>query len=281
MTITEAFELYRDDYIVPKHQSAKTEEAHFGCMKSLVTFLGDVGIETVTREQIRQWRWFVLRTNKTDYNHVVKLRCVLSYLIEEGHRVVHPAKIQVPRRKKPIVNFLTPTQIKLFIDSCESRCKKTRARNKAIISLIFSSGIRVSEVCALDISHVTGKNFFTIESKGGEATPSFIDHRTQVYIMTYLRMRTDSNPALFLSQTGKRIRPLNIQEVFEHLSHVTGIKATPHTLKHSFCTDLLRNGANLRHVQRLAKHKSIQTTEIYTHVMDYELQELHKQFHTT
>lgn len=278
--ITEAFLLYRDDFIVPKNQSSKTEEAHLGCMKSLVDFLGDIHIENLTRIQIREWRRYVLRTCKTDRNHVIKLRVVLAYLIEEGHSVISPSKIPVPKRPERIVNFLTPEQVKLFIDSNNARCRLTRARNKAIMSLLYSSGIRVSELCSLDRSHVMGKNFFTIESKGGVAAPSFIDHRSQVYVMTYLRMRTDNNPALFLSENGRRIRPLNVQEVFENVSNITGIKATPHTMKHSFCTNLMRNGADIRHVQRLAKHKSIQTTEQYLHVLDVELQGLHRRFHT-
>lgn len=280
MKISEAFELYREDFIIPKNQSAKTEEAHINCMNSLIRFLGDIQIEELTREQIRKWRQFVLRTCNTDRNHVIKLRVVLAYLLEEGYSVISPAKLQVPKRAQTIVNFLTPAQVKLFIDSNNSRCKLTRARNKAMMSLLYSSGIRVSELCRLDRSDVAGKNFFTIHSKGGVAAPSFIDHRSQVYIMTYLRMRADSNPALFINENGRRIRPLNVQEVFENVSRITGLKATPHTMKHSFCTDLMKNGADIRYVQRLAKHKSIQTTEKYLHVMDTELQSLHKQFHS-
>lgn len=280
MYISEAFELYREDFIIPKNQSQKTEEAHINCMRSLIKFLGDIQIEDLTRENVREWRRFILRTCNTDRNHVIKLRVVLSYLIEEGYSVISPSKIQVPKRADPIVRFLTPEQVKLFIDSNNSRARTTRVRNKAMMSLLYSSGIRVSELCRLDKADVTGKNFFTISGKGGVAAPSFIDHRTQVYIMTYLRMREDNNPALFINENGKRIRPLNVQEVFENVSKVTGIKATPHTMKHSFCTNLMRNGADIRHVQRLAKHKSIQTTEKYLHVMDNELSGLYKQFHT-
>lgn len=278
--ISEAFELYREDFIVPKNQSTKTEEAHVNCMNSLIRFFGDIHIEDLSRENIRRWRKYVLRSCKTDRNHVIKLRVVLAYLIEESYNVVNPSKIAVPKREDPIVNFLTPQQVKLFIDSNNARCRLTRARNKAMMSLLYSSGIRVSELCSLNKADVAGKNSFTVRSKGGVADPSFIDHRTQVYIMTYLRMRTDNSPALFLSENGNRLRAGNVQEVFTNVSSVTGVKATPHTMKHSFCTNLMRNGADIRYVQRLAKHKSIQTTEKYLHVMDAELQGLHKRFHT-
>ena len=280
MRLSEAFELYREDFIVPKNQSFKTEEAHILCMKSLIGFFGDIEMEDLTREKIRQWRQSVLRRCKTDRNHVIKLRVVLAYLIDEGYDVVSPNKIPVPKRDAPIVNFLTPDQVKLFINSVDSRTRLTNVRNKAIISLLYSSGIRVDELCRLDKGDVTGKNFFTIRSKGGVAAPSFIDHRTQVYIMTYLRMRNDNNPALFLSENRNRIRPGNVQEVFAHLSSITGLKATPHSVRHSFATNLLRNGADIRHVQRFLKHRSIQSTAIYTHVMDAELEGLHKKFHT-
>lgn len=282
MSISEAFELYRVDYIIPKNQSPKTEENHLSCLRLLLAFFGDIEIESLSREQIRAWRYDLnkKRSSGTVRGYVIKLRVVLGYLRDNGYAVVSPEKIQVPLRDQPNPTFLTPDQVKLFIDSCDARTKSTRARNKAIISLLYSSGIRVSELCALDKAHVAGKNYFTIKSKGKVTAPSFIDHRTQVYLMTYLTMRKDSNAALFMSENGRRIRPLNVQEVFEHLSQVTGIKATPHTMKHSFCTNLMRNGADIRHVQRLAKHKSIQTTEQYLHVLDNELQGLHKKFHS-
>lgn len=280
MKLSEAFDLYRDDYIVPKNQSAKTEEAHFNCLKSLLAFMGDIDIEEVTREQIRLWRRFVLRTCKSDRSHVIKLRVVLQYFLDEGYNVVPPSKIPVPQRADRVVSFLTANQVKAFIEANNSRCKMTRIRNKAIMSLLYSSGIRVSEICKLKRADISGKNFFTVIGKGGVATPSFIDHRTQVYLMTYLRMRTDSKPLLFISETGSPLTPRHIQEIFTNVSNVTGIKATPHTMKHSFCTNLMQNGADIRYVQRLAKHKSIQTTQQYLHVLDKDLADLHKRFHT-
>lgn len=282
MTITEAFELYRVDFIIAKNQSSKTEENHTVCMNALLGYFGDIEIENIDRDMVRKWRAHLQnrRSLQTVRNYVIKLRVVLAYLRDEGYKVIDPGKVQVPKRPEAIVTFLTPEQVKTFIDGSNARCKLTRARNKAMVSLLYSSGIRVGELCALNKAHVTGKNFFTVTSKGGRASPSFIDHRSQTYIMTYLRMRTDDNPALFISETGRRVAPGNVQEVFCNISRVTGIKATPHTMKHSFCTNLMRNGADIRYVQRLAKHKSIQTTEQYLHVLDNELQGLYKKYHT-
>lgn len=282
MRISEAFELYRSDFIVSKNQSPKTEENHLIAMRSLIKHTGDINIEELSREKIRSWRIALAHRRKsvTVRSYVIKLRVVLEYLLNEGYDVVDPRKIPVPQRDDPNPHFITADQVSTFIAACTKGHKISRARNRAIIALLYSSGIRVSELCALDKAHIAGKNFFTIRSKGGVAAPSFIDHRSQVYIMTYLRMRNDDNPALFLSEAGKRIRPLNIQESFCALSRVTGIKATPHTLRHSFATNLLRNGADIRHAQRLLKHKSIQTTETYLHVMDNELMSLHKMYHS-
>ena len=282
MKISEAFELYRVDFIVPKNQAPKTEENHIICMRSLLKHFGDIQIEELDRVKIREWRTRLStgRSSDTVRNYVIKLRVVLEYLLKEGYSVVDPDKIPVPQRSERIVKFLTPEQVQLFLDACKVGKKITRARNRAIISLIYSSGIRVSEVCKLDRADINGKNYFTVHGKGGIATPSFIDHRTQVYIMTYLNMRKDNNPALFINEEGNRVRPLNIQEFFCTLSNIVGIKATPHTLKHSFCTNLMNNGADIRHVQRLAKHKSILTTQQYLHVVDKDLQRLHRQFHS-
>ena len=280
--ISEAFELYRVDYIVPKNQSIKTEENHIICMRSLLKHFGDIDIEQLDRLKIREWRTKLSTTRSSDTvrNYVIKLRVVLEYLRKEGYNVVDPDNIPVPQRAERIVKHLTPDQVQLFIDACKSGKKITRARNRAIISLIYSSGIRVSEVCKLNRADINGRNYFTVHGKGGIATPSFIDHRTQVYLMSYMNMRKDNNPALFVNEKGLRVRPLNIQETFCTLSNIVGIKATPHTLKHSFCTNLMNNGADIRHVQRLAKHKSILTTQQYLHVVDKDLQRLHRQFHS-
>lgn len=284
MTITEAFELYRDDFIVPKNQSAKTEENHFICQDALVHYFGDIDIEQLTRANIRQWRINLAKTRSdaTVRNYVIKLRVVLGYLYKEGYKVVEPENIQVPQRSDPKVRYLTPEQVQLFIDACGevTNNRLTRARNKAIVSLLYSAGIRVSELCGLDVIDVQGREFFATEGKGGVVAPSFIDARSKKLINTYLRMRSDNQKALFISEQGNRIRPLNVQEFFCNLSDHVGIKATPHTLKHSFCTNLMANGADIRYVQRLAKHKSIQTTETYLHVLDNDLQRLHAQYHS-
>lgn len=285
MTLTEAFELYRVEYITDQNQSRKTEEGHTYTMKSLVRFFGDIDISTLDRNMVRRWKNGMESRNmapNTVRGYVIKLRVVLKYLRTEGHNVLDPDKIPVPKRANGSIDFLLAEDIQRLIEACDIPNTKhiLRARNKAIVSLLFSSGLRNSELCRTDIAHSRAE-FFSLETKGGDYQVFFIDGQSRQLINEYLAMRRDNNPALFVSDQNKlRITPGNVQEIFRTLRRRTGMNVRPHVVRHSFGTDLMRNGADIRYVQAMMHHKSIQTTAQYLHVMDKELQGLHEKFHT-
>ncbi len=275
MKLSEAFEAYRE-VIVYKNQSPKTEESHSVCKRAMIKYFGDIDIESVTPEMIRKWKADLDkgRTPNTVRSYIIKLRVVLDYLRKEGIEVVDIDRIPLPQRPETTPAYLDKDKIRTLIDSTSS------LRSKAIISLLYSSGVRVSELCALNRDTIHGDTF-TVVGKGGRARLCFVDSRSQRLIKEYLKTRTDNEKALFISRlSNKRITPGNVQEIFKHLKKKTGIEAHPHTMRHSFCTNLLQSNTNLFYVQRLMGHKSLQTTQNYLHCVDEDLHKIYTEHHT-
>ncbi len=275
MRLSEAFEAYRE-IIVFKNQSPKTEENHLVCQKALISYFGDIKVCNLTYPMIREWKAHLEKTRCTNTvrNYIIKLRVVLEYLKGEGLECVDPDIVPVPSRQNKIPIYLTEQQVTKLINS------SSKLRNKALISLLYASGIRVSELCQLDKGDIRN-NSFTVVGKGNKPRLCFIDPRTQKLLKAYLNSRRDNYPFLF---TGKfpchRLTPGNVQEVFRHLSNKTGLYATPHTMRHSFATNLLKNNMNIRYVQSLLGHNSLDTVAIYTHVVDKDLQREYNRKHT-
>jgi site-specific recombinase XerD len=165
-------------------------------------------------------------------------------------------------------------------------------RDKAILELLFCSGLRVSELTNLNIEHINlTRGEFTVRGKGQKDRPIFLSPEATEWIAVYLKKRTDTLPALFLSDTGKhtasttgnyrRLTPRSIQRIVKKYALLAGItkQVSPHSLRHSFATDLLMNGADIRSVQAMLGHSNISTTQIYTHVTDTHLREIHRNYH--
>lgn len=287
MTIKDAFELYRTNYILFKNLSQKTDETYQATQKRLLEYFGDFDIEDLTLQDVRNWKFHLDkgRCASTVRGYVICLRVVLKYHRLSGLDVIDPEIIPVPKRIVKVPTFITAKEVDDLI--CEAGkairgyTRLNRTRNQAIISLLYSSGLRVSEACSLDRGSIKD-NSFTVVGKGGKARLCFIDERTKNLLEVYLESRTDSHPALFISnQNGKRITAGNVQRVFSIVSYRMGMKVHPHVLRHSFATNLLTNNCNMRYVQVMLGHSSLQTTQMYTHVVDKDLQKIYSEFHTT
>ena len=292
LTLSEAFELYRKDVIVYKNQSAKTEEMNICAMKSIVNFLGDIPISELEFDQVRKWTSDLrkTRTSNTVRGYILKLRVVLKHLKARGYEVLDAEAVGIPKRDSRVVDYLEVEEVEAMLHAVFQKgpgySRFKRYRNRAIIALMFSAGLRNGELCQMERTQIKpGVDSFTVIGKGNKPRVCFIDPVTHRYIDEYLALRDDPYPALFVSEQLKgreKINPGVVQMVVKNAATKAGLSKNihPHTLRHSFATDLLRNNTNIVYVKELLGHASIQVTMTYTHVVDEDLHQIHRLKHT-
>ena len=293
LSITEAFELYRVEQIVYKNESARTEEMHGLVLKLLLEFFGgDMSISELTFDQIRKWKEWMQKNKKpnTVRGYIIKLRVVIKHLQLKGYPVINHELIGIPKRDATVVDFLEVDEVKKLIQASFKKSngysRFKRYRNRAMLSLLYSSGIRNGELCAINACQIKpGDNTFTIIGKGNKPRLCFMDDETHKYIDEYMALRNDNAPALFISEQNKGARISNevVQMVVKNCAEKAGLRKSvhPHTLRHTFATDLLRNNTNIVYVKEFLGHENIQTTMTYTHVVDEDLRAVHAKRHTT
>jgi site-specific recombinase XerD len=277
---------------IEQNRAAKTSINYQLYITRLVEFAGDPEVESIDDEMIRKWRMWLSRFRDTHGEllsaitrsyHLIALRSFLRFCAKRGYETLAPSRIELPRVKKQQVSFLTETI---------PTSTPAGLRDRAIVALLYSSGLRVSELTNLNRSHINlVHGEFTVRGKGQKDRSVYVDQSATELIKAYLAARTDSLQPLFISYGGyqtvdqsgdfKRLTPRSVQRIISHYALLAGITkhVTPHTLRHSFATDLLMNGADLRSVQTLLGHSNIATTQIYTHITDPHLKEVHKRFH--
>ena len=229
----------------------------------------------------------------TQSYHLIALRGFFKYLAKRGIKSLDPSLIDLPRAAKKQVTFLHFDEIERLLAEIPLDTE-SGLRDRAIIELLFSGGLRVSELCSLNRDSINlERREFMVRGKGKKDRPIFIDKSTAECIKDYLNMRTDTLPALFLNNSAnqqipstsgdfRRLTPRSIERIIQKYTRLAGITkhVTPHTMRHSFATDLLMNGADIRSVQSLLGHANISTTQIYTHITDPHLKEVHEKFHS-
>ena len=257
--------------------------------------LGDVNPEVV-----RQYRVFLSRlsdrkggtlSRRTQGYHAIALRSFLRWLIKNDYKVMSPDKIDLPKAVERQIKFMTGEQTDRLLNA-PSLSTIQGKRDKAILEVLFSTGLRVSELVKLDRDKVDlERREFGIVGKGGKARVVFLSSRAAEWIKKYLDAREENYSPLFIRHKGKmdpgvpdekmRLTVRSVQRMIK--KYVRKIKlpvdATPHVLRHSFATDLLMAGADIRSVQEMLGHKNIQTTQIYTHVTHKHLRDIHSEFH--
>ena len=229
----------------------------------------------------------------TQSYHLIALRGFFKYLAKRGIKSLDPSLIDLPRAAKKQVTFLHFDEIERLLAEIPLDTE-SGLRDRAIIELLFSGGLRVSELCSLNRDSINlERREFMVRGKGKKDRPIFFDKSTAECIEDYLNMRTDTLPALFLNNSAnqqipstsgdfRRLTPRSIERIVQKYTRLAGITkhVTPHTMRHSFATDLLMNGADIRSVQSLLGHANISTTQIYTHITDPHLKEVHEKFHS-
>lgn len=243
-----------------------------------------------TREANKGAEAASLKRNTQNY-HLIALRNLLKYFSRHNIESLAPEKIELAKQQERDISFLEKGELERLLDApmkLETH-PLTQLRDKALLEMLFSTGLRVSEACTLrreDVNMKSGE--FSVRGKGGKIRLVFLDQRALDWLKRYEDARQDLSPALWISvdralknHLDKPLTPRSVQRLVKFYSKAAGIThpVTPHTLRHSFATDLLRNGADLRSVQAMLGHSSITTTQIYTHVTDPSLRETFKKFH--
>ncbi len=285
---------------IERGRSPKTVESYDRVLGSFLLWLKARKPEDITLEKIRQYRLFLNRKKvrngeelkKTTQNyHIVVLRGFLRYLARQGVSSALPEMVEMAKVPERQVDFLELDEFERMCLAAGGKSKSHR-RDRAILEFLFSSGLRVSELAGLDRESVNlDAGELSVRGKGGKVRMVFLSDRARVALKEYLDDRKDIDQALFVSTKrgfsrnpaygDGRITVRTVERLVARLATRAGItkKVHPHTLRHSFATDLLRNGADIRSVQALLGHSSITTTQIYTHVTDEGLREVHEKFH--
>lgn len=285
---------------IEQNRSQKTIQNYDHYLTRLLDFTGDIDIKDIDGELVRKWRLWLNRlgTNtsdelsKTTLNyHLIALRSFLKYCAKRDIAALSADKIELARTRRKQVTFLTEEELERMFQQPKLETL-TGLRDRAILELLFSSGLRVSELVGLDKDHVNLKRReFMVRGKGQKDRPIFISEAAALRIQHYIEKRQDNARPLFLRYSGSkkvdltgnfhRLTVRSVQRLVARYALLAGITkhVSPHTLRHSFATDLLMNGADIRSVQAMLGHSNIATTQIYTHVTDPHLKAVHERFH--
>ncbi len=229
---------------------------------------------------------------RTQQYHLIALRALLTYLVKEDIPTLPPEKVELPKVPGRQVDALTREELDTLMTSIDTN-ERTGLRDLALLHLLYSTGLRVSELCNLNRDDVNFKTReFRVLGKGRKTRIVFISETACKHLQDYLQSRLDNFDPLFISNSnrskstiidgeGRRMQPQAVERVVRTLTTKAGIlkKVTPHTLRHTFATELLRNGADIRAVQEMLGHASITTTQIYTHITNQRLREVHTKYH--
>ncbi|MDE1970726.1 MAG: tyrosine-type recombinase/integrase [Patescibacteria group bacterium] len=289
---------YLDYLEIEKGRSIKTRENYERYLKRFFEASKAKYPEDITQESVRQFRLWLNRVASdkhpslkkvTQNYYVIAIRNFLKYCAKRDIATLAADKIELGKVPDRDIDILDGKDLERMLSLGGKDVKALR--DKAILELLFSTGLRVSELCALNRDSIDmEREEFSVRGKGGKVRVVFLSPSARAALTAYYHARTDMEEAMFISFTHSdpprprtRLTPRSVQRIVEHYATKAGIAkhTTPHKLRHLFATDLLMNGADLRSVQMLLGHANIATTQVYTHITNKELKEIHKAFHGT
>lgn len=296
---------------IERNRSRLTLRNYDHYIKRFVKFCETQGVTTpedIDLELVRSFRLYLNRLEDKDKGqslkmitqnyHLIALRSFFKHLAKRDIKSLAAEKIELPKAPSRQVEFLELNDIEKLIDATsQEKDKITSLRDKAILETLFSTGLRISELTGLNKDSInTKRREFSVRGKGDKIRLVFLSDRAIQSLEAYLKLRQDNSKALFIrhdhkesvekqmksfSETAMGLTPRSVQRTIKKYAKLAGItkKITPHTLRHSFATDLLTNGADIRAVQELLGHASISTTQIYTHLTNRRLKDIYDKYH--
>ncbi len=291
MTIESALKNYLDYLEIEKNRSPKTRENYEHYLRQFIDSSKIKTPEAINENIVREFRVSLSRKNLkkiTQNYYVIAIRNFLKYLTKHDLKVLSPDKIELPRVSRRQIEILEYKDLERLI-AAPAGSDLRSLRDKAILETFFSTGLRLSELCSLDRFLDFNRAEISIRGKGEKIRVVFLSPSALSSIKKYLEKRSDAESALFISLTKAknpkvlgRITPRAVERLVALYGKIAGIpasKISPHKIRHQFATDLLMNGADLRAVQEMLGHSSISTTQIYTHITNKQLKEIHQAFH--
>ena len=293
---------------IEKGNSLKTVNNYDHYLSRFIEFAKIAKPKEISDDKIREFRLYLnrqpgvkirgqqsvtLKKNTQNY-HLIAIRSFLKYLMKRGITALSPDRIDLAKIKERSLDLISVDELNRLLDSpnnIKEINKKVNngriLRDKAILELFFSTGLRLSELCSLDRDLDLSKDEFSIRGKGEKVRVVFLSDSAKDAIRDYLKARKDMDEPMFIQFSrnggkGNRLTPRSIERIVKYYAIAAGIskKVTPHIIRHSFATDLLSNGADIRSVQMMLGHANIATTQIYTHITDKQLRDVHKKFHS-
>jgi len=305
MKLSDAIRQFLEYCEIEKNQSQKTLTNYSHYLERFLEFAGDVDLLKIDLNLIKKYRLHLNRyefrpneplTVKTQNYHIIALRAFLKYCVKRDWKSLEPEKVELSKIPQRTVEYLARDELQMLFDSVDTS-KINGLRNRAILELLYSTGLRISELVSLNRNQINlDRGEFQIRGKGRKVRIVFLSDCAKKWLKEYLNARDDNFDPLFLNHRRprgskdkdldtkgehRRLTEYTIQEMVRITACRAGIvkKVTPHTLRHSFATELLINGADIRSVQEMLGHSSITTTQIYTHITNRKLKEIHQKYH--
>lgn len=284
---------------IERNRSQKTVENYHHYLKRFFAWAKISQPQEITAELVRNYRINLNRKvddkgkglkKITQNYHAIAIRSFLKYLAKRDIKSLAAEKIEIGKNPSHEIEFLDSGELDRLLEAASGQDIKS-LRDRSILELLFSAGLRVSELISINRDQINlARQEFSVKGKGDKIRIVFISNTAKEALEKYLNKRMDIDPALFVrfskkkkteAEKNKRLTPRSIQRIVKYYAAKAGIvkDVHPHTLRHSFATDLLANGADIRSVQTMLGHSSITTTQIYTHITNQQLKEIHKKFH--
>ena len=295
LSIADAYEEYIQQCVVARNMSVKTIQ-HWRYMAKLTTtyFSGEANEHTRAHKPVNSIQEMTLN-DTLDFQQylagwlrpdtvrltITRLRCVVEWCDMCGYNVVKPKFINLPQHEKHEVQCLQLEEVREFIEEVgkprQNLTEQGRLRNIAICEILFSSGVRISELLRLNRGDIKNRGFRVIQGKSKTGRPCYISRRAERALNAYLKTRVDRCKALFIStEADQRLSANTVRHMFRYICEHSHFKNVhPHTLRHSFATYLLHQGVDLVTISRMLGHEDVQTTQIYTHVFNPQLKATH------